>query len=213
METIRIVVVDDHPVVRQGLRAALRVIPGLDVAGEAPDGREAVALVSSVQPDIVLMDLVMPVMDGVTATEAIKRADPHIRVIALTTFSEAELVLGALQAGADGFLLKDVEIGELSDVIRAVHSGRPYLHPEATRHLLNVTTRPRAVPSTSLTQREQTVLSLVAQGLTNREIADQLGIADKTVSVHVSNLLGKLGLASRTQAALYAAQLKMEVAD
>jgi len=160
-----------------------------------------------------LMDLVMPEMDGVAATEAIKRTHPGIRIIALTTFSEAELVLGALQAGADGFLLKDVDIGELRDAIRAVHDGQPYLHPEATRHLLNVTARPPIAVSSPLTQREQTVLSLVARGLTNREIARRLGIADKTVSVHVSNLLGKLGLTSRTQAALYAAQLELGPVD
>lgn len=213
MQSIRVAIVDDHPIVRQGLRAALRVLPDLNLTGEASDGREAIAVVAALQPDVVLMDLVMPEMDGVAATAAIKRDHPQIRIIALTTFSEAELVLGALQAGADGFLLKDVEIGELSAAIRAVHDGQPYLHPEATRHLLNVTARPQTVPSTPLTQREQTVLSLVAHGLTNREIARRLGITDKTVSVHVSNLLGKLGLTSRTQAALYAAQVKLEVVD
>jgi DNA-binding NarL/FixJ family response regulator len=148
----------------------------------------------------------MPETDGVAAIAAIKRAQPSVRVIALTTFADADLVLGAVQAGADGYLLKDVDVQELARAIQTVHSGQPYLHPEATRHLLLATSRPEQ-PAERLTGREQEVLALVARGQTNRQIADTLKISEKTVSVHVSNLLSKLGMASRTQAALYAARI------
>jgi DNA-binding NarL/FixJ family response regulator len=145
-------------------------------------------------------------MDGVAAIAAIKRRWPQIPIIALTTFSDADLVLGAVQAGADGYLLKDVEVQELAAAIQAVHAGQPYLHPQATRHLLQATTQPTQSIE-RLTKREQEVLALLARGDTNRQIADALSIAEKTVSVHVSNLLSKLGLASRTQAALFATRI------
>lgn len=205
MGTIRILIVDDHAIVRQGLRAVVRVLPGMEWVGEARDGREAIAAVETLRPDIVLMDLVMPELDGVAAIAAIKRAHPNIPVIALTTFAEAELVLGAVQAGAAGYLLKDVELAELERAIRTVHSGRPYLHPEATRHLLQATAQP-ATRTDTLTAREREVLRQIALGQTNRQIAAALQIAEKTVSVHVSNILAKLELGSRTQAALYAAR-------
>jgi DNA-binding NarL/FixJ family response regulator len=205
MGMIRILIVDDHAIVRQGLRAVIRVLPGMEWAGEARDGREAIATVAALRPDIVLMDLVMPELDGVAAIAAIRQAHPRTRVIALTTFAEAELVLGAVQAGAAGYLLKDVELAELERAIHTVYAGRPYLHPEATRHLLQATAQP-AARTDALTAREREVLTQVAQGHTNRQIAAELRIAEKTVSVHVSNILAKLELGSRTQAALYAAR-------
>jgi DNA-binding NarL/FixJ family response regulator len=206
MSAIRLMIVDDHAIVRQGLRAIIRVTPGLDLVGEADGGQAAVELAATVQPDIVLMDLVMPELDGVAAIALIKRANPSIRIIALTTFAESELVLGAVQAGAEGYLLKDIDVQELMHAIQVVHSGQPYLHPAATRQLLQATARPEQ-PIERLTSREQDVLALVARGLTNRQIADTLTISEKTVSVHVSNLLSKTGLSSRTQAALYAARI------
>jgi DNA-binding NarL/FixJ family response regulator len=205
-------IVDDHAIVRQGLRAIFRVTPGLELVGEADGGRVAIERAADLQPDVMLMDLVMPEVDGVTAIAAIKRAHPGVRIIALTTFADTDLVLGAVQAGADGYLLKDVDVQELARAIRTVHGGQPYLHPEATRHLLQATARPEQ-PSERLTGREQEVLALLARGLTNRQIADSLTISEKTVSVHVSNMLSKLGLASRTQAALYAARIGLVPPD
>jgi NarL family two-component system response regulator LiaR len=206
MNPIRLMIVDDHAIVRQGLRAIFRVTSGLELVGEASGGGEAVDLAADLRPDVVLMDLVMPEPNGVAAIALIKRDQPQVRIIALTTFAEADLVLGAVQAGADGYLLKDVDVQELARAIRMVHAGQPYLHPEATRHLLQATTRPEP-SSERLTGREQEVLALVARGMTNRQIADTLTISEKTVSVHVSNMLSKIGVASRTQAALYAARI------
>jgi len=206
MSAIRLMIVDDHAIVRQGLRAIIRVTPSLELVGEAEDGQAAVALANAVRPDVVLMDLVMPELDGVAAIALIKHDLPGVRIIALTTFADSELVLGAVQAGADGYLLKDIDVKELEHAIQVVHSGQPYLHPAATRELLQATARPQQ-PVERLTSREQAVLALVARGLTNRQIADSLAISEKTVSVHVSNLLSKIGLASRTQAALYAARI------
>jgi DNA-binding NarL/FixJ family response regulator len=206
MAPIRLLIVDDHAIVRQGLRAIIRITPDLQLVGEAGGGREGVELASTLQPDVVLMDLVMPEPDGVAAIAMIKRDRPAVRIIALTTFAEAELVLGAVQAGADGYLLKDVDVQELTRAIRTVHGGQPYLHPAATRHLIQATARPETALE-QLTNREQAVLALVARGLTNRQIADTLAIREKTVSVHVSSVLSKLGLASRTQAALYATRV------
>ena len=205
MSPLRIMIVDDHTIARQGLRAVLRVLPDMELAGEARNGREAVEAVEQLRPDVILMDLVMPEMDGVQAIAAIKQRWPELPIIALTTFAQAELVLGAVQAGVDGYLLKDLEVAELERAIRTVYAGEPYLHPEATQHLLEATARPTQ-PLDRLTAREQEVLALVGAGQTNRQIADRLQIAEKTVSVHVSNLLGKLGLSSRTQAALFAAR-------
>jgi len=206
MNPIRLLIVDDHAIVRQGLRAIIRITPDMQLVGEAGDGREAVNLVAILHPDIVLMDLVLPELDGVAAITAIKQNQPAVRIIALTTFAEANLVLGAVQAGADGFLVKDVDVQELTGAIRTVHAGQPYLHPAATRHLIEATARP-APAQNPLTSREQAVLTLVGRGLTNRQIADGLTISEKTVSVHVSKVLSKLGFASRTQAALYAARI------
>ena len=208
MNPIRLLIVDDHAIVRQGLRAIIRVTPDMQLVGEAENGREAVEMVATLHPDIVLMDLVMPELDGVAAIVAIKQQQPAVHIIALTTFAEAELVLGAVQAGADGYLVKDIDVQELTGAIRTVHAGQPYLHPAATRHLIEATARP-TLAHDPLTSREQAVLTLVGRGLTNRQIADALTIREKTVSVHVSNMLSKLGLASRTQAALYAARINL----
>jgi len=206
MSLMRLLIVDDHAIVRQGLRAIIRVTPDMQLVGEARDGQEAIEMVAALHPDIVLMDLVMPGMDGVAAITVIKQKRTAVRIIALTTFAEAELVLGAVQAGADGYLVKDVDVQELTDAIRTVHAGQPYLHPAATHHLLAATARP-APAHDQLTGREQAVLALVGRGLTNRQIGDALTISEKTVSVHVSKVLSKLGLASRTQAALYATRI------
>jgi two-component system, NarL family, response regulator LiaR len=212
MAVLRLLIVDDHQIVRQGLRAILRVLPDIELVGEADGGLSAVQLAAELQPDVILMDLVMPGMDGVAAITAIKRSSPAPRIMVLTTFAESELVLAAVQAGADGYLLKDIDMQELARAIRTVHSGQPYLHPEATRHLLQATTRPEQ-PIDRLTSREQEVLALVAHGRTNRQIAETLTISEKTVSVHISNSLGKLGMTSRTQAALYAARIGLVPPD
>ncbi|HEU5011638.1 MAG TPA: response regulator transcription factor [Roseiflexaceae bacterium] len=203
MTKIDVLVVDDHSIVRQGLRAFLRTQADMQCIGEARNGHEAVEQARALQPHVILMDLVMPEMDGVAAIAAIKRSQPCVAIIALTTFAEAEWVVGAVQAGADGYLLKDVEVHELARAIHTVHGGQPYLHPEATRHLLRASSKPPAA-SVQLTARERDVLQLVAHGHSNREIADVLCISEKTASVHVSNILSKFGVASRTQAALYA---------
>ncbi|MBC8074436.1 MAG: response regulator transcription factor [Chloroflexales bacterium] len=212
MAALRLMIVDDHQIVRQGLRAILRVLPDIELVGEADGGKSAVALAATLLPDVILMDLVMPGMDGVAAITAIKRANPEQRIVVLTTFAESELVLAAVQAGADGYLLKDIDMQELARAIRTVYNGQPYLHPEATRHLLQATTRPEQ-PIDRLTTREQEVLVLVAHGRTNRQIAETLTISEKTVSVHISNSLGKLGMTSRTQAALYAARIGLVPPD
>jgi DNA-binding NarL/FixJ family response regulator len=176
------------------------------VVGEARDGREAVETVVRHRPDVVVMDLVMPEMDGLTAIATLKRQVPDVRFLVLSTYGDAERVLGAVRAGADGYLLKDVDARELERAIRQVHAGRPYLHAEAARRLAEVAGRP--APTTErLTRREQEILALLASGLANREIGQRLGIAEKTASVHVSNILGKLSVTSRTQAALQAAAL------
>lgn len=205
MVSIRVVIADDHPITRQGLAAVMRVTPDLELVGQATNGREAVEAVLRERPDVLVVDLVMPELDGVGTIVEVKRALPEVAIVVLTTFADAALVHRAIRAGAEGYLLKDVEVAELARAIRTVHAGSPYLHPEATRHLLNLTARPPQ-PAERLTEREQQVLTLVARGLTNRQIGRELEIAEKTVSVHVSNLLGKLELSSRTQAALYATQ-------
>jgi DNA-binding NarL/FixJ family response regulator len=210
MTAIRVLIVDNHAIVRQGLRAIVRATHDLELVGEAVDVVEALDLTRRHRPDLVLMDLMLPIGDGVEAIAAIKRELPGTRVLVLTTFADPDLVLSAVHAGADGYLFKDVDVADLTHAIRVVYAGQPYLHAEATRHLLQATARPEP-RAARLTQREQDVLIRVARGLTNRQIADTLTISEKTVSVHVSNMLGKLGLTSRTQAALYAAHIGMVV--
>ena len=204
---IRVLVADDHSVVRQGLRMFLLVQPDMELVGEAANGREAVARTCELAPDVVLMDLVMPEMDGVAATAAIKAARPEVQVLVLTTFLEDERVAEAIQAGATGFLLKEIEAEDLVKAVRGAARGEPQLHPAAARLLMGLATRPRtAAPDASaiLTDRERDVIALLAEGWSNKQIARELSISETTVKGHVANILGKLELTDRTQAAVYA---------
>ncbi len=200
--TIRIMIVDDHSVVRQGLRMFLRWDPELEVVGEAQDGAEALRLARQLQPDVVLMDLVMPVMDGIAATAAIRQELPDTEVLALTSVLEDASVVGAVRAGAIGYMLKDTNAPELCRAIKAAAAGQVQLTPKAAARLMQAINAPKN-PET-LTERETEVLRLVAQGQANKQIAASLHIAEKTVKIHVSNILSKLGVQSRTQATLYA---------
>lgn len=209
-DKIRIVIVDDHNVVRSGLSAFLMAFEDFELVGEASDGKEAVELCEILHPDIVLMDLVMPVMDGAQATREIRERFEDIQVIVLTSFKEDELVEGALQAGAIGYLLKNVSADELADAIRKAHTGKPTLAPEATEALIKATERKRESGiSEELTSREKEVLKMMAEGLSNPEIAQKLFVSRSTVKFHVSSILSKLGAASRTEAVSKALQFKI----
>jgi two-component system, NarL family, response regulator LiaR len=203
--TIRILLVDDHSVVRQGLKMFLALDPELAVIGEAADGAEALRLARQLQPDVVLMDLLMPVMDGIAATAAIRQELPDVEVIALTSVLEDASVTGAVRAGAIGYLLKDTQADELVRAIRAAAAGQVQLSPQALARLMREVRAPES-PET-LTERETEVLRLLAQGQSNKEIGRTLHIGEKTVKTHVSNILSKLGVPSRTQAALYAVRI------
>jgi DNA-binding NarL/FixJ family response regulator len=205
---IRVFLVDDHTVVRRGMRAFLAMLSDIEVIGEAADGQAALdelAILAKADnlPDVVLMDLLMPRLDGVAATSAIRQRHPGVQVVALTSFSEAERVHAALEAGAAGYLLKDAEADELAAAIRAAREGEVHLDPVVARKLTQLLVAPEHT-TTALTAREREVLILVARGKSNREIADALVISERTARTHVSNVLVKLGLASRTQAALWA---------
>jgi NarL family two-component system response regulator LiaR len=202
---IRVLIVDDHEMVRTGLTTFLRVASDLELAGEAASGEEAVRLCREVRPDVVLMDMVMPGLDGAATTSAIREACPETRVIALTSFPEEDLVQRALQAGAVSYLLKNVSAADLTNAIRAAHAGRSTLAPEAAQALVQRATRPRP-PGGDLTRRERDVLGLLVHGLSNRAIAERLVISRSTADFHVSNILGKLGVASRTEAVALAVQ-------
>ena len=202
---IRVLLVDDHGVVREGLRAYLELESDIDVVGEARDGQEAVRRAQELEPDVVLMDLVMPNMDGVEATSRIKQDRPETHIIVLTSFLDDERVLPAIKAGATSYLLKDVAAADLVRAIRSARAGQAQLHPEVARRLMQQVTTPRKVDAAAqLTDREREVLKLLAEGRSNKEIARSLVVSERTVKGHVSNILGKLGLQDRTQAALYA---------
>lgn len=200
---IRILIADDHSVVRQGLRMFLGVDPELEVIGEARDGTEAVHLARRLSPDVVLMDLLMPGMDGIHATVIIRRENPDTEVVALTSVLEDTSIVEAIRAGAIGYLLKDTEAHELVRAIKAAASGQVQLSPEVAARLLNEVRTPETVRE-PLTDRETEVLRLLATGSTNKEISQALFIGEQTVKSHVSHVLNKLGVPSRTQAALYA---------
>jgi NarL family two-component system response regulator LiaR len=202
---IRIVIADDHSVVRQGLKMFLGLDPELEIVGEASDGAEAVRLARELKPDVVLMDMLMPVMDGIAATQAIRSELPDTEVIALTSVLEDASVVGAVKAGAIGYLLKDTQGDELCRAIKAAAAGQVQLSPQAASRLVREVRAPESPQQ--LTEREVDVLRLLAQGKANKEIARELVIGEKTVKTHVSNILMKLGVQSRTQAALYAAQI------
>ncbi len=206
MDVIRILIADDHPIVREGLRTLIASEPGMLIVGEATNGIEAVSLARTLQPDVVLMDLLMPVKDGLQAITEIKDENPHISILVLTSFAEENKVFPAIRAGALGYLLKDTAPDQLLQAIYDVHRGEPSLHPSIALQLIREINQPSNLPPAPdpLSERELEVLKLVAQGLTNQEIASRLVISEWTVRTHVRNILGKLHLANRTQAALYA---------
>ena len=210
-EKIKVLIVDDHQVVRQGLRTFLELQGDIDVVGEAEDGLIGVEMVRKLAPDIVLMDLVMPRLDGIAATRQVKELGGETKVIALTSFTEDDKVFPAIQAGASSYLLKDVSPDELVEAIRAVHRGEARLHPNIARKLMEQVAqqnapKPEALAK-DLTERELEVIRLVAKGLSNQSIARDLFISEKTVKTHVSNILGKLDLEDRTQLAIYAIKI------
>lgn len=207
-EVIKVLIVDDHQVVRQGLRTFLELQDGIVVVGEAGDGIAALEMVQHYHPDVVLMDLVMPRLDGFSATRQLKSSCPEVKVIALTSFTEDDKVFPAIQAGASSYLLKDVSPDNLVEAIRAAFRGEARLHPEIMQRLMDQVAH-QATPRTEshldeLTDRERDVVRLVAQGRSNHEIAEELVISEKTVKTHVSNILSKLHLGDRTQVAIYA---------
>lgn len=200
---IRVVLADDHSLVRSGLEQLLRGDAGIEVVGAAADGAQAVELTLAHHPDVVLMDLQMPVLDGVEATRAIVEADDSVQVVVLTSFSDTERIVAALDAGAVGYLLKDTEPEDLLNGVRAAARGESPLHPKAARQLLTARTR-RTSPSVELTPRESEVLGLVRQGLANKQIARRLGISERTVKAHLTSTFQRIGVLDRTQAALWA---------
>jgi two-component system, NarL family, response regulator LiaR len=196
---IRIMLVDDHAMVRRGLATFLKVFDDMQLVGEAENGEAAVQLCAEALPDVILMDMTMPMMDGVAATRAIRQKFPHVQIIALTSFKEGKIIKNALEAGAIGYLLKDISADDLAWAIRAAHTGRATLSPEAAQSLVESANQPPA-PGLNLTEREREVLSLMVEGLNNTQIAGRLTVSPSTIKSHVSNILSKLGVASRTEA-------------
>jgi NarL family two-component system response regulator LiaR len=208
-DAIRVLLVDDHAVVREGLRNFLALQDGLEIVGEASDGNEAIEQAQRLEPDVILMDLVMPGLDGIGAMRQLRTRTPASRVIVLTSFLEDERVLPAIQAGAAGYLLKNVAPAELARAIRAAHAGEAIIDPTAAARLVHAIAddgRPRIEEPERLTRRERDVLELIARGRSNKRIALELGISEKTVKTHVGHLLAKLGVTDRTQAALMAVE-------
>jgi two-component system, NarL family, response regulator LiaR len=199
IKPIRVMIVDDHTMVRKGLVTILKVFPDLQLAGEAENGSAAINLCGEAQPDVILMDMVMPDMDGATATRIIRQQFPQVQVIVLTSFKEGELIKNALEAGAIGYLLKDVSADELARAIHAAYSGRATLSPEAAQSLVQTSNLPPP-PGLDLTEREREVLALMIEGLNNTQIAGRLTVSPSTIKSHVSNILSKLGVTSRTEA-------------
>lgn len=209
-QRIRVLIVDDHAVVRMGLRAFFELLPDIEVVGEAADGSEGVAMCRRLAPDVVLMDLLMPNMDGITAIGRIKAERPETEIVTMTSFIEEEKVTAALEAGASGYVLKDAEAEEVAQAIRAAFAGEVHLDPQVARMLAQrLRTRREPEPVEPLTEREKDVMRLLGQGLSNKEIGARLFITERTARTYVSNILGKLGLASRTQAALWAVEHKL----
>jgi NarL family two-component system response regulator LiaR len=198
-QPIRVMLVDDHTMVRRGLVTFLKVFDDLQLAGEADNGEAAIQLCAEVLPDVILMDMVMPMMDGVTATRVIRQRFPQIQIIALTSFNEGDLIKNALEAGAIGYLLKNVSADELASAIRAAHSGRATLSADTAQALVQTVLHP-LTPGLDLTEREREVLTLMIEGLNNTQIAGRLSVSPSTIKSHVSNILSKLGVASRTEA-------------
>jgi len=198
-QPIRVMLVDDHTMVRRGLATFLKVFDDLQLAGEAESGESAIQLCAEVLPDVILMDMSLPGMDGATATHVIRQQFPQIQVIALTSFKEGKIIKNALEAGAIGYLLKDVSADDLVQAIRAANAGRATLSPEVAQALVETANQPPA-PGLDLTEREREVLALMVEGLNNTQIAGRLTVSSSTIKSHVSNILSKLGVASRTEA-------------
>jgi NarL family two-component system response regulator LiaR len=207
-QPIRVMVVDDHPMVRRGLATILKVYPDLELAGEAETGEAAIRLCSQIGPDVILMDMVLPDMDGVTATRAIRQKSPSVKVVALSSYKDEALVLNVMQAGAIGYLLKDVSANDLAQAIRAAHTGQITLSPEANKVMIHAATQPPA-PGHDLTDRERAVLALMVEGLNNTQIAGRLTVSPSTIKTHVSNILSKLNVSGRTEAVSLAVRNKL----
>jgi NarL family two-component system response regulator LiaR len=213
MNKIRLLIVDDHAVVRQGLRGFLELLDDFEIVGEGSNGAEAVSLAAALKPDVILLDLIMPEMDGIEATRRIRLADPKARILILSSFSNDDNVLPAIRAGAMGYLLKDIDPDDLAKALRETHQGRSQLHPDIAMKLITHVQQDEPQEDSvsdqlkELTERELDVLRLIARGMSNREIGVALSISHTTVKTHVSNLLSKLDLADRTQAAILAIRL------
>lgn len=209
-QKIKVMIVDDHHMVRHGLAFLIKGYEDLDLVGEASNGIEAIEKCQELNPDVILMDMVMPQMTGVEATEEIRETCPECQIVALTSFDQDELVYGALEAGAIGYLMKNASVEELVAAIRSAHSGKPTLAWEAAQALVKTATR-SPDPEYNLTEREREVLTLIVQGMTNKQIAEQLSVSPYTINAHVRSILSKLDVSSRTEAVALALQHKLVV--